>query len=238
MTAAGAQSSEDRREWPKTDFSKRTVELSEIESGGPPKDGIPAIDRPRFVGTRPARAWLKPKEPVIVLRVGKEARAYPLQILMFHEIVNDTVAGLALAVTFCPLCNASIVFERRAGERLLDFGTTGRLRLSELVMYDRQTESWWQQFTGKGIVGHYAGSELKRIPSAIVAFEDFEAVHPAGLVLSRETGFVRPTAAIPTPATTASTSRRSCSRASATSAWRRWSACFPSPRRASTASIR
>jgi Protein of unknown function (DUF3179) len=189
---AAQASADDRREWPKTDFSKRTVDLAEIESGGPPKDGIPAIDRPRFVGTPAARAWLKAKEPVIVLRLGKDVRAYPLQILMYHEIVNDTVNDVPVAVTFCPLCNASIVFERRVGERVLDFGTTGRLRFSDLVMYDRQTESWWQQFTGKGIVGRYAGMGLRKVPSDIVAFEDFVAAHPTGLVLSRETGFPRP----------------------------------------------
>jgi hypothetical protein len=189
---ASAQTAHDRAEWPKTDFSKRTVELSEIESGGPPKDGIPAIDRPRFVGARAARAWLGAREPVIVLRLGREAKAYPLQILTFHEIVNDAAAGTPVAVTFCPLCNASLVFDRRVGGRVLDFGTTGRLRYSDLVMYDRQTESWWQQFTGKGIVGQYAGTELVRLPSEIIAFEDFSAAHPAGLVLSRETGHARP----------------------------------------------
>ncbi len=189
---AAAQGEHDRREWPKTDFSKRTVDLAEIESGGPSKDGIPAIDRPRFVGTPAARAWLKPAEPVIVLRVAKDVRAYPLQILMYHEIVNDSVNGVPVAVTFCPLCNASIVFERRVGERVLDFGTTGRLRFSDLVMYDRQTESWWQQFTGRGIVGHYAGAELKKVASEIVSFGDFMAAYPTGLVLSRETGYPRP----------------------------------------------
>ena len=186
------QGANDRAEWPKTDFGKRTVALDEILSGGPPKDGIPALDRPRFVGARAARAWLKPAEPVIVLRVGKEARAYPLQILMFHEIVNDTPAGRPVAVTFCPLCNASMVFDRNVGGRTLDFGTTGRLRLSDLVMYDRQTESWWQQFTGTGIVGHYAGTRLERLPAEIVSFADFAAAYPAGLVLSRETGHARP----------------------------------------------
>ena len=192
-SATLAQTDHDRREWPKTDFSKRTVELAEIESGGPPKDGIPAIDRPHFVSTRSARAWLKPKEPVLVLRLGRDARAYPIQILMFHEIVNDTVNGVPVTVTFCPLCNASIVFERRVAGRVLDFGTTGRLRFSDLVMYDRQTESWWQQFTGEGIVGEYAGTVLTRLPSEIVAFEDFEAAHRVqGLVLSRETGHSRP----------------------------------------------
>jgi len=196
LLAAGttlAQTDRDRREWPKTEFAKRTVELAEIESGGPPKDGIPAIDRPHFVATRIARTWLKPNEPVLVLRLGREARAYPIQILMFHEIVNDTVNDVPVAVTFCPLCNASIVYERRVAGRVLDFGTTGRLRFSDLVMYDRQTESWWQQFTGKGIVGEHAGTVLKQLPSEIVAFEDFEAAHRVrGLVLSRETGHSRP----------------------------------------------
>lgn len=191
-TAISAQTPADRAEWPKTDFSRRTVDLSEIESGGPPKDGIPAIDKPRFVAAPQARAWLKPKEPVIALRIGAKARAYPLQILMFHEIVNDTFEGVPVAVTFCPLCNASIVFERRVDGSVLDFGTTGRLRLSDLVMYDRQSESWWQQFTGRGIVGRHAGTALKRLPSEIVSFEDFAAAYPAGEVLSRSTGYVRP----------------------------------------------
>ena len=190
--AASAQLRPEQLEWPKTDFSKRTVELSEIESGGPPKDGIPAIDKPRFVSVNAARSWLKPKEPVIVVRVGAKARAHPLQVLMFHEIVNDRFEGVPMAVTFCPLCNASIVFDRRVGNAVLDFGTTGKLRFSDLVMYDRQTESWWQQFTGKGIVGHYAGTDLRRLPSEIVAFEDFAAAYPAGEVLSRETGYSRP----------------------------------------------
>ncbi len=187
-----AQSASDRAEWPKTEFDRRTVDLAEIQSGGPPKDGIPAIDRPRFVAVDAAKAWLKAKEPLIVLRLGGERRAYPLQILMFHEIVNDEVAGQPVAVTFCPLCNASFVFDRRVAGRVLDFGTTGRLRKSDLVMYDRQTDSWWQQFNGTGIVGHYAGTKLKVLPSEIVAFEDFAAAYPGGKVLSRETGYSRP----------------------------------------------
>jgi Protein of unknown function (DUF3179) len=190
--SAFAQRDLDRAEWPKTDFARRTVDLAEIQSGGPPKDGIPAIDRPRLISVEAAKAWLKSKEPVIALRLRGERRAYPIQILMFHEIVNDEIASEPVAVTFCPLCNASFVFERRVGGRVLDFGTTGRLRKSDLVMYDRQTESWWQQFSGNGIVGHYAGTRLKVLPSEIVAFEDFAATYPHGKVLSRETGFVRP----------------------------------------------
>ena len=179
-------------EWPITDLDNTLVDLSEIMSGGPPKDGIPAVDSPKFISTAKAGEWLDEKEPVIVIDVGGHARAYPIQILMFHEIVNDTIAGRPLTVTFCPLCNASIVFERRVGDGVFDFGTTGRLRKSDLVMYDRQTETWWQQFTGTGIVGHHAGTVLKRYPTSIVAFSDFRNSYADGEVLSRETGHTRP----------------------------------------------
>jgi hypothetical protein len=183
---------EDRQAWPKTDFSRRTVELAEIRFGGPPKDGIPAIDRPHFDSASQARDWLAPQDPVIVLRIGRAARAYPLQILMYHEIVNDSLAGVPVAVTFCPLCNASLVFDRRLDGRTLDFGTTGRLRKSDLIMYDRQTESWWQQFTGEAIVGALSGTRLKALSAEVVAFEDFLAAYPAGEVLSRRTGHQKP----------------------------------------------
>jgi hypothetical protein len=181
-----------RAEWPRTDFARRTVALEEIGSGGPPKDGIPAIDRPRFVAPSEAARWLDPREPVIVFERNGDARAYPLQILIFHEIVNDTVGGVPVAVTFCPLCNASIVFHRRVRGAELDFGTTGKLRRSDLVMYDRQTESWWQQITGQGIVGHYAGETLAQLPSTIASFADFRKAFPRGKVLSRDTGYRRP----------------------------------------------
>lgn len=179
-------------EWPRTDFSKRTVALDEIDSGGPPKDGIPAIDRPRFITPAEAGRWLDPREPVIVFEHGGDARAYPLQILVFHEIVNDTVGGQPVTVTFCPLCNASIVFDRHVGGAVLDFGTTGKLRKSDLVMYDRQSESWWQQFTGKGMVGRHAGATLVQLSSTIAPFSEFVIAYPKGQVLSRETGFTRP----------------------------------------------
>ena len=152
-------------EWPKTDFENSSVDHSEILSGGPPRDGIPAIDSPAFVDVPGASDWLKNDEPVIALTVNKVSRAYPLQILMWHEIVNDEIGGQPVAVTFCPLCNASIVFDRRLDDQVLDFGTTGRLRLSDMVMYDRQTESWWQQFTGTGIIGDLNGEVLTQLPS-------------------------------------------------------------------------
>jgi hypothetical protein len=176
----------------KTDFSKASVPLDEIRSGGPPRDGIPPIDRPVFESVADARRWLQDREPVIVLTIGGESRAYPLQILIWHEIVNDTIGGLPVAVTFCPLCNTAIAFDRRLGGVVYDFGTTGKLRNSDLVMWDRQTQSWWQQITGEAIVGTLIGSKLTAIPAPIVSAGEFRAAFPAGSVLSRETGFDRP----------------------------------------------
>jgi len=175
-----------------TDFSKHSVPYTEILSGGPPKDGIPAINHPKFVSVEEADAWLKPQEPVILFQIGDDARAYPLQILIWHEIVNDTVGGVPVLVTFCPLCNTAIAFKRTVDGRVLDFGTTGRLRFSNLVMYDRQTESWWQQATGEAIAGELTGKRLEFLPAAIVSWEAFKAAHPDGKVLSRETGYRRP----------------------------------------------
>lgn len=178
--------------WPRTDFSKHTVPFEDIQDGGPPKDGIAAIDKPRFDAVETAARTLSAREPVIALEIAGEAKAYPLSILMWHEIVNDRLGGVPVAVTFCPLCNASIVFDRRVGGQVFDFGTTGKLRHSDLVMYDRQTETWWQQFTGSGLFGTHAGTLLAKIESQIVSFEEFRRAHPRARVLSRNTGFDRP----------------------------------------------
>ncbi|MBM3945626.1 MAG: DUF3179 domain-containing protein, partial [SAR202 cluster bacterium] len=142
----------------KTDFSRHSVPYSEISSGGPGKDGIRPIDRPTFAPASDPPPYMRDAEPVIVLELGGEARAYPLAIMIAHEIVNDEVAGLHVSVTYCPLCNSAIVFDRRLGDLVLDFGTTGNLRNSDLVMWDRQTESWWQQITGEAIVGQLTGA--------------------------------------------------------------------------------
>ncbi|GAB4480975.1 MAG: DUF3179 domain-containing protein [Anaerolineales bacterium] len=175
----------------RTDFSQHTIPYSEILSGGPPKDGIPAIDNPQYVSVGDADAWLNPVEPVVLVRVGDAARAYPIQILVWHEIVNDTLGEKPLLVTFCPLCNTAIAFERVFAGQTFDFGTTGRLRYSNLIMYDRQTESWWQQATGDAIAGKYAGSQLAFYPASMVSWADFKAAYPNGSVLSRETGYRR-----------------------------------------------
>ncbi len=174
-----------------TDFTRHSVPYTELISGGPPKDGIPSIDAPQFVTPAEADAWLDPVEPVVLMELNGEARAYPLQILTWHELVNDTLGGVPVTVTFCPLCNTAAVFERIVAGQVLDFGSSGRLRYANLVMYDRQTESWWQQATGEAIVGELTGAQLNFFPAAIVSWQDFLDAHPHGLVLSRETGYNR-----------------------------------------------
>lgn len=183
-TAAWAQAPGSwTRAFPETDFTQHSVELDSIMSGGVPKDGIPSIDEPAFEAAQARRDWLAPTEPVIGLEVGGDARAYPLRVLTWHEIVNDSVGGQPVAVTFCPLCNAAIVFDARVKGQHLTFGTTGKLRHSDLVMYDRQTGTWWQQFTGIGIVGELTGTMLEMLPARLESWESFLERHPDGRVL-------------------------------------------------------
>jgi hypothetical protein len=139
-----------------------------------------------------AGAWLQDQEPVIAFEVNGNARAYPLQILIWHEIVDDEVGGAPVMITFCPLCNTAIAFDRRIDGQALRFGTTGNLRESDLVMWsDDPGETWWQQITGEAIVGELVGSKLTMLPAEIVSFGDFKAAFPAGQVLSRDTGHSR-----------------------------------------------
>ena len=180
------------KQWPETDFDKKQINMNEITQGGPPRDGIPSIDQPEFVSIEQAARWIETDEPVIVVQMNNSARAYPLQILTYHEIVNDLFEDQPIAVTFCPLCNAAIVFDRQLGDTVLEFGTTGLLRKSDLVMYDRQTFTWWQQFSGNAIVGQMLGQTLHSLPADIVGFGSFARNFPDGRVLSRNTGYSRP----------------------------------------------
>ena len=173
----------------RTDFSKHSVDLGDFLSGGPPKDGIPALSGTPVVSVAEANAYAIDREPVIAVNINGDARAYPLGILTRHEIANDVIGGVPVAVTFCPLCNSAIVFNRVLDGVTLDFGVSGVLRNSDLVMFDRQTESWWQQFTGEAVVGELTGSFLEIVPSSIVSWADFRATYPDGQVLSRDTGF-------------------------------------------------
>lgn len=180
-----------RDEWPRTDFDRSIVDLAEIRSGGPPRDGIPPIDAPRFMPLAEF-SGLDAHEPVLSLTLEGEARAYPLRVLIWHEIVNDRLGELPVAVTYCPLCNTGFVFDRRHGGMLLDFGTTGKLRHSDLVMYDRQTESWWQQYGGLAILGALAGARLREVPARLEGLDAFRERAPQGLVLVPSDPGLRP----------------------------------------------
>jgi hypothetical protein len=174
-----------------TNWNRHTIRYEEILSGGPPRDGIPSVDDPQFISPAGASVWLADNEPVIAVEFNGDARAYPLQILTWHEIVNDVVGDIPVVVTFCPLCNSAVTFDRRLEGQVYEFGTSGLLRHSDLIMYDRTTESLWQQFTGEAVVGDLAGKRLTFLPSSIVSFADFQAAYPEGVVLSRETGYDR-----------------------------------------------
>ncbi len=173
-----------RGEFPLTDFATTSIaDWSEIVSGGPPRDGIPALSDPSFLPVA-RETRLSDREPVIAVEIeGAEPRAYPIRYLTWHEIVNDEIAGVPVAVTFCPLCNSGPTFDRRVAGRVLTFGVSGKLRNSDMVMYDRETESWWQQAVGEGIVGEMTGVELVQLPTWMEGWGEFRARNPQGLVM-------------------------------------------------------
>ena len=175
-----------------TDFSRTVIRASEMAYGGPPKDGIPAVDRPVLTDPDEADEWLAENEPVFVVSADGATHIYPVQILTYHEIVNDVVGSTPLSVTYCPLCNSGLAFRRAFDGQVLDFGTTGLLRYSNLIMYDRQTESWWQQATGEGLAGQYAGYRLELHPVLMLPWREARDRFPGARVLSRDTGNLRP----------------------------------------------
>lgn len=183
--AAAADPSFWKHEWPKTDFSITNLSSwIEILSGGPPKDGIPALSDPVFIPVA-LEDKLGDREPIIALEIqGSPPRAYPVRYLTWHEIINDEVGGTPVAVTFCPLCNSAMVFDRRVDEMALTFGVSGKLRNSDMVMYDRETESWWQQALGEGIVGVHTGKTLAQLPSWMESWADYKIRNPNGLVMA------------------------------------------------------
>lgn len=171
-----------------TDGVKHSVPLDEILAGGPSKDGIPPIDNPKFITIAQADSFLKDSEPGIALEINGVNRFYPFQILVWHEIVNDIVNGKRVLVTYCPLCLSGIVFDPVVKGERVEFGTSGRLWNSNLVMYDRKTDSLWSQILGEAIVGEMAGAQLNVLPSDMMRYGNFKTIHPDGRVLSKETG--------------------------------------------------
>lgn len=180
-----------KNEWPNTDFEKSSVSFVEILSGGPPKDGIPALDGVAFLPASKDEQ-IDPREPVVTVELdGETPRTYPIRYLTWHEIVNDRIGDVPVSVTFCPLCNSAIVFDGRLDGVELTFGVSGKLRNSDMIMYDRQTETWWQQFTGEAIVGEMLGAELTIIASWMESYAEFEARNPEGLVMQQPTNYLR-----------------------------------------------
>lgn len=164
------------------EFPEALVDRYLIVSGGPIPDQIPSIDQPSFEPVDTVD-WLADNEPVLALQLGDVNRAYPVQILVWHEIVNDVVDGRPIVVSYCPLCNSAVAFDRALDGQVLDFGTSGALYQSALVMYDRQSETLWTHFDGRAVIGDYVGSELENIPIATVSWGDFRRAHPDGDVL-------------------------------------------------------
>ena len=176
----------------KTDTTKHTIDLSEMILVLP-KGSFPVLNYPKFVGKKEGLKDFYGREPVISVEINSRAKAYPLNMLTFHEMANDTLAGVPILATYCPLCNSGVVFDRRLDfegkHYTLEFGVSGFLRKSNMVMYDKQSESWWQQLMGEGIAGKFAGTELEIIPSMIISVDEFFKRYPDGLILSKETGY-------------------------------------------------
>jgi len=173
-----------------SDGTKYLVHPSKIRGGGPPKDGIPSIDNPKFVTVEQA-TWIKDNELVLALSYKGVERVYPLQILVWHEIVNDVVAGDPLLITYCPLCGSGIAFDRTFDGKAVEFGTSGKLYNSNLVMYDRATDTYWVQIGGLAILGELTGQKLTPISIDTVVWRDWKVSHPNAQVLSQETGYIR-----------------------------------------------
>jgi hypothetical protein len=172
------------------DVSNAIIPENEILSGGPPRDGIPSIDAPKFV--RPEKAdYMRPDDIVISLTHGSETRGYPLRILVWHEIANDRIGDLNVAVTYCPLCGTAMAFDRAAGERVMTFGVSGLLYNSDFLMYDRETESLWSQLAMKAVAGPLVNTELEWLPSEHLTWQAWRKKFPNGKVLSTETGHAR-----------------------------------------------
>ena len=174
-----------------TDGVKHSVPLEEILSGGPPKDGIPSIDNPKFISSKEADAWLTDEEPGIAFSQGNTHRFYPYQIIVWHEIVNDTIEGQRVLVTYCPLCLTGFVVDPLVQGERVEFGTSGKLWKSNLVMYDRKTDSLWSQVLAEAIVGEMTGTKLAVLSSDQMRYGNWKKKFPQGEILSRDTGAQR-----------------------------------------------
>ncbi len=174
------------------DLSKHSIPVDDILSGGPPKDGIPAIDRPEFVSAEEAgKSFLKKTDRVIGVEIGGKAKAYPIKILNWHEIVNDALDGRRIVISYCPLCGTGMVFDGKSAGRNNTFGVSGLLYQSDMLLYDRKTESLWSQIKGEAVAGKLMGKKLRLLPSTHTTWEAWQRDHPKTLALSTQTGHSR-----------------------------------------------
>jgi len=174
-----------------TNTDKRSIPLDEVLNGGPGKDGIPSINEPNFISISEAQKKEAGETEGLAVSINGDARFYPYTVLVWHEIVNDIVGGVPIAATFCPLCGSGIVFGRTLETGLVNFGVSGFLWESNLLMYDSATETLWSQAKGEAVIGEQTGIKLSVIDSDLITFDSFVAKYPDGKVLSRETGHIR-----------------------------------------------
>lgn len=172
------------------DLQGALVPVEEILPGGPPRDGIPSIDRPKFAGPKEP-AGLKTEDMVLGISQGGVAKAYPLRILNWHEVVNDRIGADDIVVTYCPLCGSGMAFRSRAGARTLKFGVSGLLYNSDVLVYDRETNSLWSQIRAQAVSGELKGTKLTVLPILHTTWGDWRRRHPDTLVLTDKTGFDR-----------------------------------------------
>ncbi|MDE1465443.1 DUF3179 domain-containing protein [Spartinivicinus poritis] len=172
-------------------LTNSTIPAEKIFHGGPPRDGIPAIDQPQFVKAAQAQAFLKPEDRVLGVTINGHSKAYPIKILNYHEIVNDTINRQPVTITYCPLCGTGMVFSAEVAGQALTFGVSGLLYNSDVLLYDRETESLWSQILSKAITGHYREQTLKRLPVSHTTWEEWQQRYPHSLVLSTKTGYQR-----------------------------------------------
>ena len=172
------------------DISDSLIDSEQILAGGPAKDGIPAIDNPRFVSATDAQ-HMQPQDRVLGITLNGMSKAYPIGILNWHEIVNDDIQGQQFAITYCPLCGTGVAFDAEVNDQQLDFGVSGLLYNSDVLLYDRQTESLWSQIMSTAVTGEFKGAKLKRLPIEHTSWADWKQQYPKTLVLSDDTGYSR-----------------------------------------------
>ena len=172
------------------DFSRHAIPVDEIASGGPGKDGIPAILEPKFV-TAVQATFLEDHDRVLAITRGNKAKAYPIRILNWHEVVNDTIDGQPILISYCPLCGTGMAFDPVVDGKTLTFGVSGLLYKSDVLMYDHQTESLWSQIMQEAVTGEMMGTRLTLLPLIHTTWGAWKAEHPESLVLSTDTGHRR-----------------------------------------------